>query len=145
MFNSDDESKSWEDKMARILIIDDARSVRYTLKKGMEKHGYEVVEAANGRAGLDLQGREPADLIVTEIFMPEMDGIEIIIELKRDYPDIPIIAISTPRRFGTVDYLRMSTILGADAVLSKPFEIEELIALVRCLLSAWTRESRQPT
>ncbi len=127
--------------MARILIIDDAEPVRYTLKEGMEKHGYEVVEAANGRAGLNLQGREPADLVVTDIFMPEMDGIETILELKRDYPDIPIIAISAPGSFGTVNYLHMSEKLGADAVLPKPFGTEELVALVHHLLSAWTRAS----
>ena len=127
--------------MARILIIDDAKPVRYTLKEEMEKYGYEVVEAADGRAGLDLQGREPADLVVTDIFMPEMDGLETIFELKRDYPDIPIIAISGHGNFGTVDYLRVSERLGADAVLSKPIEIEELVALVRCLLSALTRGS----
>jgi len=80
--------------MARILLIDDDAPVRRTLRKMLERQGYEVEEAPDGKAGLTLYQENPADLIITDLIMPEMEGIETIMELRRRFPDVKIIAMS---------------------------------------------------
>ena len=86
--------------MARILIIDNDVQILNMLRQTLEREGYDVLKASNGKQGIRLHREEPVDLIITDIIMPEKEGIETILELKRDYPDVKIIAISGGGRTG---------------------------------------------
>jgi YesN/AraC family two-component response regulator len=121
--------------MARILIIDDNDKFREMLSKMLKMAGYnEVEEAPDGNAGINLFRENPFDLVITDIIMPEKEGLEIITELTRDYPRLKIIAMSGGGRIGPHDYLAMAKYLGASLTLEKPFKQEALIAAVRELL-----------
>lgn len=120
--------------MARILIIDDDDQVRAMLRRTLEAQGYEVAEAANGSLGIASFKHDPADLIITDIYMPEKEGLETIIELKRDYPDVRIIAISGGSRDMDLDFLPVAQKLGAVRTLAKPIERSKLLETVNELL-----------
>ncbi|HXR88538.1 MAG TPA: response regulator [Stellaceae bacterium] len=120
----------------KILIIDDDATVRYTLRRILLSAGYAVLDAPNGKKGVQLFQLEPADLVITDIIMPEQEGIETIIELKSREPQTRIIAISGGGRTGARDLLHMAERLGADAVLHKPFDTAELIKAVKEKLAA---------
>jgi YesN/AraC family two-component response regulator len=100
----------------------------------LERSGYDVVEASTGKEGIRLYRENPTDLIITDLIMPEKEGIETIHELKRDFPDVNIIAISGGGRIGPEDYLHMAKMLGAQRTLSKPVERETLLKTVNELL-----------
>ena len=117
--------------MARILVIDDEELVRFTLKQALQKAGHEVLEAADGKDGVAVSKRSPVDLIITDIIMPEKEGVETIVELRRDDPDVKIIAISGGGRTGTTDYLELAQKLGSQRVLRKPFGRQELLEAVQ--------------
>jgi len=118
----------------RILIIDDDVQILDMLRQTLEREGYEVVDASNGKKGIRLYREKPADLIITDIIMPEKEGIETIIELKRDFPDVKIIAISGGGKIRSEEYLSMAKKLGARYTFSKPVKREELLAAVRELI-----------
>lgn len=120
----------------KILIIDDDVGVRFTLKKLLSSAGYEVIEAPDGRKGMQLFHSTWPDLVITDIIMPEQEGIETIIALKGISPQPRVIAISGGGRLGNKDLLHMADRLGADAVLRKPFGEAELINLVKEKLAA---------
>ena len=120
--------------MARILIIDDDVQILDMLRQTLELKGYEVVDATNGKEGIRLYRENPADLIITDIIMPEKEGIETIIELKRDFPDVQIIAISGGGRISPEGYLNIARKLGARYTFSKPVEQEKLLSAVRELI-----------
>ena len=120
--------------MAHILIIEDDEQVRTMVRKMLERAGYETVEAPDGKVATGIYRRTPPDLIVTDIIMPEREGLEIITELRREHPNIKIIAISGGGRVSGVDYLDLAKKLGADRTLAKPFHQEELLDAVRTLL-----------
>ena len=122
--------------MATILIIDDEEPIRALLRTALEAAGHQMVEATNGRVGLDLYRLKPTDLIITDILMPEMEGIEFILKLRKESPSVPIIAISGSGRSSTIDYLAMARRLGATAVLEKPFGREELLGVVAKALAS---------
>jgi CheY-like chemotaxis protein len=113
-----------------ILVIDDDAMVRHALTKLLEGKGYEVQSAPEGRQGLQAFRKRRADLVITDIIMPEMEGIETIMELRVLSRDCPIIAMSGGGRFGKPDFLGVAIHLGANATLSKPFETEELLQTV---------------
>ncbi len=116
--------------MARILLIDDDYDLRTSLKSLLEDNGHEVMEAANGNEGLAIQSDEPADLVITDLFMPEKEGLDTIMDLKRDNPQAKIIAISGGGRAASVDFLELARNLGASHTLKKPFEPEDFIDVV---------------
>ena len=119
--------------MARILIIDDDVQVLDMLGQTFEQEGYEVIIAANGKEGIRLYREDPADLIITDLIMPEKEGIETIRELKRDFPDVKIIAISGGGRLDPEGYLHTAKMLGANRTFTKPVKREELLkAVKRC-------------
>ncbi len=122
--------------MAAILIIDDEDLVRYSLRKVLSPLGHEITEAENGAEGLALIDQQPFDLVITDIIMPEKEGIETITELHRTHPNLKIIAISGGGRTGKKDYLRMAQRLGASHALTKPFGAEDLIEAVNDCLQA---------
>ncbi len=119
----------------RILVIDDDDQMRTLLRQVMEWAGYEVIEAGDGREGMQMQRKQPADLVITDLIMPEQEGLETITSLKKEYPGIKIIAISGGGRIGPEAYLPAAQELGADKVFSKPFDVRELAETVKELLS----------
>jgi DNA-binding response OmpR family regulator len=120
--------------MALILVIDDQELVRASIRITLEAAGHEVDEAEDGEVGVKLQEERLFDVVITDILMPVKEGIETIVDLRRNYEDLKIIAISGGSRSKTMDYLKAATSLGADKVLSKPFSNEELLSCVNeCL------------
>jgi DNA-binding response OmpR family regulator len=114
----------------RILLIDDDAMLRQTIRKMLESAGHEVVEAENGRAGLDVFRKLGVDAVVTDIIMPQKEGIETIRELRALDARVRIVAISGGGRTHKMDFLNLATKLGADATLAKPFRKEALLACV---------------
>jgi DNA-binding response OmpR family regulator len=112
----------------KVLVIDDDDLVRYTLSRILQSNGYDVVTASDGQRGMVLFRDEYPDVVITDIIMPEQEGIDTIIQLRRERPGIKIIAISGGGRRRNVDYLQMAHSLGADEVIRKPFEAHELLA-----------------
>ena len=122
--------------MARILVIDDEALVRYTIREMLESAGHSVVEAENGRAGLGIYEFQNIYLTITDILMPEKDGVQTIQEFKSLRSGGKIIAIaggSVMRREGR---LGLASKMGADNILAKPFSAEELIETVNDCLNA---------
>jgi len=117
-----------------ILLIDDEAPFRSVLKQVLLNAGYDVVEAANGAEGIKYFHERPADMIITDIIMPEKEGIETIIELKKAYPDVKLIAMSGGGWYGTDIDFDMAKKLGARA-LDKPFALQELLDAVNELLN----------
>ncbi len=120
--------------MARILIIDDDPQILDMLGQTLEREGHEVVDAPDGKEGLKLYRENPTDLIITDLIMPEKEGIETIMELRRDFPDVKIIAISGGGQIDAEQYLSMAQKLGAQRTFAKPVERDELLKAVRELL-----------
>ncbi len=120
--------------MARILVMDDDEQIRTTIHQVLDLEGHEVIEAPDGKEGINLFKESGADLIITDIVMPEKEGLETITELRRDFPDIKIIAISGGGRGDPKSYLTLAKGFGALRTLTKPFEREELLEAVRELL-----------
>ena len=119
----------------RILIIDDDEQIRVLLQQMMEWAGFEVEVAENGKVAMNIQKQNPADLVITDLIMPEQEGLETISRLKRDYEGIKIIAISGGGRIGPEAYLPAAQELGADRVFSKPFDIQSVVDTVKELLN----------
>jgi CheY-like chemotaxis protein len=120
--------------MARILIIDDENQIRIMLREVLEKMGHSVVEAANGNQGLESYRKEPADLVITDIVMPEKSGIGGILALKRENPNVKIIAISGHSQVGDKNLLDLAKELGAESAMTKPFKINVFMDLVNKIL-----------
>jgi DNA-binding response OmpR family regulator len=120
--------------MYRILLVDDDEPFRRMLRLTLNKLGYEVIEAADGSAALRLHAAQPADLVITDLIMPEREGLDIIQELHRHHPTLKIIAISGGGRINAKDFLVIATIFGAHRTFIKPFAIHELAAAMAELL-----------
>ena len=130
--------------MASILVIDDEEDVRDVLRMVLESAGYEVNVAANGNDAMELQRRTPSDLIITDIIMPDKDGVTTIKELRQAFPGIRILAISggggidpmtyKPEAITTTAYLAAAKQAGADQIFTKPFERADLLQAVDSLL-----------
>jgi DNA-binding response OmpR family regulator len=114
----------------RVLVIDDEATLRQTMRRMLESAGHTVMEAENGRVGLEVFRLQPADVVVTDIIMPQKEGIETIRDLRVIAPGVRIIAVSGGGRNQDMDFLRIARKLGADATLAKPFRKEILVACV---------------
>lgn len=121
--------------MAKIFVFDDEPSIVLMIKKMLEKEGYEVETALNGREGMELFEKSTPDLLITDIIMPEKEGLETIIEIRRRYPKLKIIAISGGGRVGPEEYLPTAEQFGADMVFKKPLVQKEFIQAISELLS----------
>lgn len=122
--------------MARILVIDDEPTVRRYFARVLELAGYDVDVAENGREGMRMFRAHRPDLVITDILMPESDGIETITELKKDFPDTKIIAISGGGAVGPTGYLKAAELLGANVVLEKPIKATQLREAVNEILAS---------
>jgi DNA-binding response OmpR family regulator len=116
--------------MPRILVIEDNDAVRHMVRRVLVDEGYEVQEAADGRAGLNAYREQPSDLVITDIVMPDTEGLETIRELCRQYPSVKIIAMSSAGGGGPAGYLQLALKFGAGRILTKPFTHDELRAAV---------------
>lgn len=114
--------------MATILVIDDQEPIRSLLRAVLEGAGHQVLEAANGRRGLEVYRERPADLIITDIVMPEMDGLELMLELTRSFLNVKVIAIT-----GALDSnggVNVAKLLGARQTFQKPVDMGMLLKAV---------------
>jgi len=118
----------------RILIADDDDGVRSMLARRLTSAGYEVLEATDGRRCLDVLRTTPVDLVILDIFMPELDGIAVIARASRDFAHVPILAMSGGGTVARDQTLEIARRLGAAGTLSKPFEQDELVSAVRDLV-----------
>jgi CheY-like chemotaxis protein len=130
--------------MAKILIVDDEEHVRASLKQVLERAGYEVAVAATGNEGLELMQREGADLVITDVIMPGIDGITTARKIREKFRNTRIIVISgggkaspepyEPDAISTRSYLASANSAGADRTLTKPFDRQEILRAVKSLL-----------
>lgn len=121
--------------MAKILIIDDDPSILTMLQKMLEKAGYEVDIASNGSEGLKKIEFCPPDLLVTDIVMPEKEGLELIFYLRGKNPGLKIVAISGGGRFNYEGYLNSAKLLGADLIFQKPLVHKEFVQAISDLIN----------
>jgi CheY-like chemotaxis protein len=119
----------------RILIIDDDPVSREVLLEALEQEPYTLADATDGKAGLRLHIKNPFDLVITDIIMPEMEGLETIRKLKRISPAVKIIAISGGGHLDAEGYLQMAQKLGADRSLDKPIDQDRLKETIKELLA----------
>jgi len=126
------------------MVIDDEEDVREVLKQVLERAGYEVTVAANGKEGLELMRREGADLVITDVIMPGIDGVTTVKTIREKFRNTRIIVISgggnvapksyEPNAISTTAFLASASNAGADRTLTKPFDRDELIAAIKSLL-----------
>src|SRR5438309_10432641 len=120
----------------RVIVIEDDEHFRSLTVRWLQSYGIEAEGAAHGARGLALQRQRPADVIVTDIFMPEMEGIETINDLRREFPEARIIAMSGRDPRMKFDVFGVAREVGAARTFKKPFRFEELVAAVRELAGA---------
>lgn len=120
--------------MKRILVIDDEEQICDMLHKKLESVGYVVEDAPNGKIGLKLHREDPFDLIITDIFMPEKEGLETIRELRKEHASLKIIAITGGYSSGPDELLNVARMLGADRTFAKPFKLKEIVEAINELL-----------
>ena len=118
--------------MARILVIDDDDDFRSMLCTALEQDGYVVEEARNGDEGSQRQRTEPVDLVITDILMPEREGLETIQALRQEFPELKIIAITGG--VGILNFLPLARLFGAIRTLQKPFTLQQLRDVVHEVL-----------
>jgi DNA-binding response OmpR family regulator len=122
--------------MNRILLIEDEENLRTLIRLSLEKMGYAVTEARDGVEALALFNKRPVELVLTDLMMPEKEGLETIRELRKSHPKLKIIAMSGGGRTDARDNLKMAKLFGATTVFSKPFSLAELGKAVSALLPA---------
>ena len=123
-----------ESEMTTILVVDDNSEYRSMLQSILERAGYHVIVAADGDIGLRLYRENKPDLAITDLIMPNREGLGLIMSLKKEFPDVRIIAISGGGKFDTGEFLEIAKDLGAVCALQKPFEHEVLLDTVKkCL------------
>lgn len=122
--------------MARILVIEDEEDIRGLYSRILKHAGHDVIDAPDGKVGIELYRENPADLVITDIIMPEKEGIELIRELRRDFPEAKIIAVSGGgQATSSSTCLRLAKGFGAVKTLAKPFSQQELVDTVREVLN----------
>ena len=121
--------------MPLILVIDDEAGVREFVRIALEKAGFEVKEAAGGEEGINFIRKNPVDLVITDIVMPDKGGIEILIDLRRDFPNLKAIVMSGKVNTESDSFQQLVKHFGAAYILQKPFEIKELLKAVQDVLN----------
>ena len=122
--------------MKRLLVIDDEEQFRLMMRRLLEKEGYEVSEAADGDEGLEACRISKPDVVITDIIMPEKEGIETILSMRKEFPDMKIIAVSGGGRNAPGNYLILAERLGAHVTMEKPLDRARLLQAVERLTVA---------
>jgi two-component system chemotaxis response regulator CheY len=122
--------------MTSILLVDDDDLSRGAVHKMLERAGYQVHSTGDGQTALTHYQQSPADLVITDLIMPEMDGLEIIQQLRKSNPKIRVLAISGGGRVDAEEYLSVARKFGAVEVLPKPFTGQELKQAVEAALKS---------
>lgn len=120
--------------MARILVVDDDDAVRRAIRQALEMHGHEVADAADGVGAVERFRERDADLVITDIVMPDFEGVETIMEIRALSGSVKILAISGGGSHNADGLLRSAVVVGADRSLEKPFTVRQLMAAVDDLL-----------
>ncbi len=121
--------------MKKILLVDDERSFVTALQKILTLKGYDVEIAFNGLEAIEAIKTKTPDILVTDVLMPVMDGLEVIMFSKKNFPDVKVIAISGGGRVSAKDYLETAKIWKADEILSKPFSAKDLLKIIENILT----------
>lgn len=121
--------------MARILVVDDEELVRYSIRMFLENEGHEVEEAADGIEGVAKLESGSFDLLITDIVMPRKEGLETILEVRQQHPELKVLAISGGGPIGSFNYTEMARQCGADIFLAKPFTDDEFLGAISHLVS----------
>lgn len=122
--------------MAKILIVDDEQQIRTMLSHILARDEHELIMAENGQQGCNLYREHHPDIVITDLVMPNKNGIDMILELKSEFPDIRVLAISGGGGItGSFDYLPIAKLVGAMHILKKPFNLEELKTAVKDILA----------
>ena len=125
---------------AKLLVVDDNADTRESMKLLLERAGYDVEVAQNGAHALEMQRALGAEILITDIFMPELDGLETIERFRREFPAVKIIAMTGGGvNFNRENYLLSADVAGADAVLRKPFEKSTLLQALQKVAGPATR------
>ena len=119
------------EKMARILLVDDDDFVRRPVQMNLQRAGHEVDEASNGKDAVVAYRERPYDVVITDLIMPEQEGLETIMQLRRHDAQVRVIAISGGGRVNATNYLALARSLGAQRTLAKPFTTDELLEAIR--------------
>ncbi len=123
--------------MARILIVDDEAPIRAMLREMLAQDGHDVTEAENGAMALARLRAGAFDLLITDLVMPEKNGLNLILDIRKEWPDLEIVAISGGGGItGRFEYLPIAKLVGAGRVLAKPFDKAQLQSVVREALAA---------
>ena len=122
------------ERIRTILIVDDDARTRETLRRVLTAAGYEVHQASDGRRGLEFLQSTAVDLVILDIFMPELDGIVVITRMRKDFPNIPVLAVSGGGMLERNKTLEIAQLLGASDTLAKPFDKQTLLSMVEKLL-----------
>jgi CheY-like chemotaxis protein len=117
----------WQTHMKKILLVDDDQAFRSATGRGLRQSGYEVVEAPDGAQAFKLFDQQSFDLVITDVFMPEKEGLETIREIKARFPKLKVVAISGGGLMRAGDCLELAKMLGADGILRKPFNLPQLL------------------
>ncbi len=117
--------------VAKILLVDDDSSLRRALRRALEHEGYVVVEAGNGKQALEKLQEDQMALIITDVIMPDSEGLELIFALHKTHPQLPVIAMSGGGHWAPEFHLTLARRVGAGHVFAKPFAIEDFLGKVR--------------
>jgi len=129
------QQRAGSEPISRVLVVDDNEDMLESMRILLERAGYQVEVASNGAQAVLVQRERPAHVLITDIFMPEKNGIELIDHFKQEFPEVRIIAMSGGGELVKRDYLDRTELFGADSTLRKPFEPENLREALRRVLS----------
>ena len=122
--------------MPSILVVDDNDQIRHLIRESLEQSGYHVTEARDGKEALQQYRLAQADVVIVDIFMPDQDGLETTATLRREFPNVKVIAITGGGDMsGILNFLDVAKMLGAHSTLQKPFEMKALLDTVQAELS----------
>jgi CheY-like chemotaxis protein len=123
--------------MPSILVVDDEQQIRQLIREMLEQAGYHVTEARDGKEALEHYRLAPADVVIMDILMPDQDGLEATTTLRREFPNVKVIAITGGNdMIGILNFLDVARMLGAHRALQKPFEMKTLLDIVQAELQA---------